>query len=195
MKPGQGAPASSAEIGGGCVPPGSETDFEECLSLTRSVRLTRIGATVAVRGNEAELAWSVLKIIVQSRPLAHAADLHAVENVKEFHAQLRVNMLSKVKVLCQAEVFIGVERIAELADNPRFVALSKAGVGKCRLREHRKPLVVVIVVHVQGDARIEIGASKAVQEGIVVARVDSLRSTADVLENSGHLPAADDVLG
>src|SRR5258708_14579116 len=108
----------------GAIQQGSETDFEEGLSLARAVSLAGSAAALAIGADHSETERTVVQIGVWS------ATLHAVEDVEQLHPQLGVDVLSKIEVLGQAEIFIGVEGVAQLADDSCFIALREAGVRK-----------------------------------------------------------------
>src|SRR6266436_2025865 len=119
----------------------SETDLKECLSLSWGVVLACIGTTVEIRIYDAEVAGAILETSVWS------ADLHTVEDVEEFYPQLSLGPFTKEKSLCQAEILVGIKRVAQGSDFARRVALSKPGIGKGCSIENRQALVIVVVVH------------------------------------------------
>src|SRR5215471_8289179 len=114
----------------GCSSAGSETDFEEGFSLAWRIGLARAGAARTVRGDKPKSAGSVVETVVRPRTLPNAANLHAVEDVEELHSQLSIDVLPKEEAFGYADVFVGVERIAQLANYARFVAHCEARVGE-----------------------------------------------------------------
>ncbi len=88
---------------------GLETDFEEGLPLTRRVALASAATTASIGTHEPEIARSVRKVGVRT------ANLHPIEDVEEFHSEFCINTLTEEKLLGQSEIFISVERVAQLA--------------------------------------------------------------------------------
>lgn len=122
----------------------SETDFEEALSLSRRVGLTSAVAT-ASGINHAELAAAVVEVVIQS--LSYAANLHAIQDVEKLDAQLSGNVFSEEELFGQADVFVRVERVAQLSDDAGRIPRSESGVGEGGRVEDRQSLVIVVVIH------------------------------------------------
>ena len=148
----------------------SETDFKECLALSWGVALACIRPTVEIGIYDAKVAGAILETSVG------AADLHTVEDVEEFYPQLSLGPFAKEEFLCQADVLVGIKRIAQGPDLARRVALSKPGVGKGCCIENRQAFIIVVVVHTQWNARIEISAIEPIQKWIIVIRENLNRS-------------------
>src|SRR5262249_29535473 len=156
---------------------GLKANLEECLPLARSIGL----------------AWSrdcckgtAVYVVVQSLP--DAANLHAVQDVEKFDAELGVDSLPEKESLGQRNVFTRIEGIAESANYARFVPLRKPGIGKSSRVKYRQPIVVVVVVQIERHTRIKVRTIEAVQEWIIVVRIDGLRRTASVLKRTAQLP-------
>src|ERR1700692_415778 len=116
-----------------------EADFEEGLALTRSVCLTGVAASTAVGAYETKTSGAVVDVVIEA--LADTADLHTIEDVEEFNAELGADAFTEEELLGQAYVFVGVEGVAENGDLARPIALLEAGVGKGRLIKHGQTLV------------------------------------------------------
>ena len=102
----------------GVRPPlGSEADFEEGLSLPRTVVLTD---RPAVDYSE------VGAIHVVGAPGVGVTDLHPIEDIIEFHPQFSGYAFGEVEVLCQCKVLKVIERPTQTADPARRIAHSEA---------------------------------------------------------------------
>src|SRR5882724_4317464 len=124
--------------------PGSEINFEVCLSLSWIVVLTSIPIV-----NHSK----VTAVYVGLRP----ADLHPVEHVEEFHPQLSRELFTKIEVLSQRNIFVGAEGIAQITDPPGRIAENpRPWAGKSLGIENGQSLVIVIVIDVEGHARDKI---------------------------------------
>src|ERR1043166_592768 len=155
-----------------------ETDFKEALALPRSISLAGAGSPAAVRSNEPELTWPIVEVIIGSCRLAHTTHLHTVENIEELYPQLRVDVLPKVEVFGQTDILVAAERIAQLLDLPRRIALGETWVCERRLIENREPLVIIIVIDVQRHGWVEVGAIETIQEHIVAVGENLYRKAA-----------------
>src|SRR6266576_2962268 len=105
----------------------SETDLKERLALSCGVALACIGTTAEIGIYDAEVAGAILETSVWS------AYLHTVEDVEEFYSQLSLSPFTKEEFLCQAEILVGIKRVAQGPDFARRVALSKPGLKLARL--------------------------------------------------------------
>src|SRR4029077_16292628 len=103
---------------------------------------------------------AVVDIIVQS--LSYATDLHAIQDIEELDDQLRGDAFAKEEMFGKTDVLVCIKRVAQLADDARFIPWCKSGIGESRSVEDRQPLVIVVVIHFQGNAAIEIGTIESI---------------------------------
>jgi hypothetical protein len=176
-------------LGKGYAPAaGLEANFEEGLSLAG-----RLCACVLARARDPrEAAGTIVYIVVQS--LTHTTDKHPIENVEELNSQLASHTLAKKEALGQRKIFVCVERLAKNANDARLVALFESRIGKGRLAKDGKPFVIIVVIEIKWNLSIEVSTVEAVQERIVVIRVDGVRSPRSVLKDAADLPASQDIL-
>src|SRR5258708_683377 len=160
-----------------------KADFEERLALARCVVLANIAAVddAKVRAIDVVRAIGV-----------RATYPHSIEDVREFHPQLRSDPFTKVEVLRQREILVAVEGTAQASDVARCVAHREVPRGReGRKIEDRQAFVIIVVVHVDGlpgDIRDVAGSKRT------AVSTDSQRSAARILENTTDLPPTKQVL-
>ena len=173
-----------------------ETDFEEGLALAWGVGLARVAAATAIGVHQTKSPGSVVHIVIDAAAaLVDTADLHAIQDVEEFNAELGPNVLAKKELFGQANILVGVEGISENGYHARLIARCESRIGEgCRIK-NGQAFVIVVVIQAEGNTGVEVRAIKAIQEWIVVVGVDGLRCTAGVLKHSADLPASKNILG
>src|SRR5579859_359697 len=174
------APVLAMRLQGPIGPACLEVDFEERLAKPRSIPLAYPAAI-----DDAEV--SIIDVIRTSE--VGIADLEAVENVIELHSQLRAHALPEKEVLGQRKVLIAVEWATQAIDPARRITQGKVSRRrKSSEIEDREPLIVVVVIDVEGLPLHQIRKVAGSQRATIGE--DLQWRAARVLENAAYLPAA-----
>ena len=166
-----------------------ETDPEIGLALARGVPLARAPRAVQPETSIADIVGR--GVYAGVRP---TADLHAIQDIEEFHSQFRGNAFAKEEFLGESDIFVALEWIPERGNiAQRCPGRELSWIGKGSRIEDRQAFVVVVPIQTD-RLPSQVGAIKAVQQRIS-ARGDSERLTAGIGKIAAELPASNEIFG
>jgi hypothetical protein len=128
----------------GCVESsrGSETNFEEYLTLSGRVGLARRTQHDAIHGcgTHPSKVCSVINAGVGS------ANLHTVQDVGEFHSQFSPYAFTEKEFFGEGEIFVALEWAPQVTQNARLITGCEPRIRKGSRIEDGQALVIVVVV-------------------------------------------------